>query len=119
MKLDMKLIAEKDETDVNDPWRIFVEDERGKHPVDLGLHNQMLCSAHSGKEVQFRILRPTGFFNWVLRETKLLYIQIKANFHGTKIKGFLWSRDQGRTWGQVKRMGTNTAETIDVLTIRV
>jgi len=114
----MKLIAEKVDTDNNEPWRIFLKDDQGKHRVDLSLYSIFLTPSGSDGDVELTIFRPSGILDRLFGERKRLYLQIKLKSGGRSVKRWLCSDDQGHSWGPIKRMSVFSTDTIDKLTIK-
>ena len=115
----MKLIAEKVSKNESKPWLIFVQDDQGKHNVDLSIYDIYLTPNSKTGEVELSILRPSGILDRLFGEHKRLYLCIKSSSGGKSVKRWLWSNDQGHSWGPVKKMNASKVGVIDTLTVKV
>jgi hypothetical protein len=113
----MKLEAEYDPAE--GLRRLFFVAERERYPVDLSSWKSFFLSGVEPREVELRLLRPSGFFNKLFGASKRLYIRITTTVLGSPAKAWLWSLDAGRSWGPVTRMPTKTAETLDKLVLEI
>jgi hypothetical protein len=116
----MKLEYERDKSDEIEPITLFFVADHGRYEVDAGMWSTYLWPVgKKTREVQVRIIRPTGFFDKLFGGAKKLYIRIKTTIDGAPCKAWLWSHDDGRTWGMVKKLPTNTFEVLDTLVFEV
>lgn len=116
----MKLIAEPNSKNTPEAWRIFIEDEYGKHRVDLSLNSTKIMRLGKAGKVEFSIIRPAGLINRVFGERRRIYMQIRRKSPGEKTAtGWLLSDDQGHSWSMTKKPRTKTTEVLDTLTLDV